>query len=67
MRLLVCDDIMTSSERKELRYQRRQKRRVAKILERSNMYADINKAFCFHKVMYYANKLARYHTKVVVL
>lgn len=47
---------MNSKERKELRYQRRQKRRVAKILERSNMYADINKAFCFHKVMYYSYK-----------
>ena len=27
-----------------------------KIIERSNKYASLDKAFCFHKVMFYANK-----------
>ena len=47
---------MNSKERKEQRYQRRKEKREKKIIERSNKYADINNAFCFHKVMYYANK-----------
>lgn len=47
---------MNSKERQEQRYQRRKEKREKKIIERSNKYADINNAFCFHKVMYYANK-----------
>ena len=47
---------MNSKERKEQRYFRRKEKREKKIIERSNKYADINHAFCFHKVMYYANK-----------
>lgn len=47
---------MNSNERKEKRYLRRKQKRLDKIIERSNKYADINKAFCFHKVMYYSDK-----------
>ncbi len=47
---------MNSKERKEKRYQRRKQKRENKIIERSNKYADINNAFCFHKAMYYSNK-----------
>lgn len=47
---------MNSRERKEKRYQRRKQKRENKIIERSNKYADIKTAFCFHKVMYYSNK-----------
>lgn len=47
---------MTSKERKEARYQRRKQKRIDIINKRSEMYANIDNAFCFHKVMYYANK-----------
>ena len=47
---------MNSFERKKQRYLRRKLKREKKIIERSKNYADINKVFCFHKVMYYANK-----------
>ena len=56
MRLLVCDDIMTSSERKELRYKRRREKRDLKINRRCELYSNINNAFRFSKVMYYADK-----------
>mgnify|MGYP004644585777 CR=1 FL=1 len=47
---------MNSLERKRLRYLRRKEIREKKIIERSNKYASLDKAFCFHKVMFYANK-----------
>ena len=47
---------MNSRERKEKRYLRRKQKRLDKITQRSNKYADIDKAFCFHKVMYYSDK-----------
>ena len=56
MRLLACDDIMTSSERKELRYKRRKEKRDKKNNGRCELYSNINNAFRFSKVMYYADK-----------
>lgn len=47
---------MTSKERRELRYLRRKKKREDKIIERSNMYADIDSSFTFSKVLKYADK-----------
>ena len=47
---------MNSRERKEKRYLRRKEKRLNKIIERSNRYASINEAFCFHKVMFYSDK-----------
>lgn len=47
---------MTSKERKEKRYLRRKKKCEDKIIERSNKYADIDKAFTFSKVLKYADK-----------
>ena len=47
---------MTSKERKEKRYLRRKKKRKDKIIERSNMYADLNLSFTFSKVLMYADK-----------
>ena len=47
---------MNSRERKEKRYLRRKQKRLDKITQRSNKYVDIDKAFCFHKVMYYSDK-----------
>lgn len=56
MRLLFCDNIMTSSERKELRYKRRKEKRDKKNNRRCELYSNINNVFRFSKVMYYANK-----------
>ncbi len=50
---------MNSRERKELRYQRRKKRREEKNIIRNNKYGSIDEAFCFHKVMYYADKCCK--------
>lgn len=47
---------MTSKERKEKRYLRRKKKREDKIIERSNMYADLDSSFTFSKVLMYADK-----------
>ena len=47
---------MTSTERKQARYERRKNKRLKIIEERSNKYADLNKAFCFSKAMYYGDK-----------
>ena len=46
---------MNSIERKEKRYLRRKNKRLEKNISRSNLYGNINTAFCFHKVMYYAD------------
>lgn len=50
---------MNSIERREKRYQRRKQKRINKNIERSNKYGNIEYAFCFHKVMYYADKCCR--------
>lgn len=50
---------MNSLERKELRYLRRKQKRDLKNTERSNMYSNVNDAFVFHKVMYYADKCCK--------
>ena len=47
---------MNSRERKDVRYLRRKRLRELKNIYRSNRYASIEDAFCFHKVMYYADK-----------
>lgn len=47
---------MNSLERKERRYQRRKEKRLKIIQDRSDKYSNIDKAFVFHKVMYYADK-----------
>ena len=47
---------MNSLERKKQRYLRRKNKRDMKNNERNNKYASIEGAFCFHKVMYYADK-----------
>ena len=47
---------MNSRERKDARYLRRKVLRESKNIYRSNKYASIEEAFCFHKVMYYADK-----------
>ena len=50
---------MNSIQRKKLRYERRKNKRLQKVIERSNMYADINKAFCFSKAMYYGDRCCK--------
>lgn len=50
---------MTSFERREGRYKRRKKKREDKVLEESNYYADVNRVFCFSKVMVYAYKCCK--------
>lgn len=50
---------MNSIERKELRYKRRNDKRLKKIEERSKEYANLNKAFCFSKAMYYSDKCCK--------
>ena len=47
---------MNSRERKDARYLRRKRLRELKNIERSNKYGKIEEIFCFHKVMYYADK-----------
>lgn len=47
---------MTSRERHEARYRRRKARRDEKNIERSKYYANLDRAFAFSKVMYYADK-----------
>ena len=39
---------MNSLDRKELRYQRRKKRRENKLIINSDKYADVNKCFTFN-------------------
>lgn len=56
---IFCEVDMNSRERKELRYQRRKKRREEKNIIRNNKYGSIDEAFCFHKVMYYADKCCK--------
>ena len=43
-------------KRKDARYFRRKRLRELKTIERSNKYGNIEEIFCFHKVMYYADK-----------
>ncbi len=50
---------MNSIERKELRYQRRKNKRLERVKEVSKEFANLNKAFCFHKAMYYGDKCTR--------
>ncbi len=50
---------MNSVERKQVRYERRKNKRLKKIEERSRKYADLNKAFCFSKAMYYGDKCCK--------
>lgn len=50
---------MNSIERKEKRYERRRNKRLQKIKERSRKFADLNKAFCFSKAMYYGDKCCK--------
>ena len=50
---------MNSIERKQLRYERRKNKRLEKVKKRSEEYADLNKAFCFSKAMYYGDKCCR--------
>lgn len=50
---------MNSNERKILRYERRKNKRLEKIKLRSEEYADLNKAFCFSKAMYYGDKCCK--------
>ena len=47
---------MTSEERHEARYIRRKAKRDNKNLNRSKIYANLDRAFTFSKVMYYADK-----------
>ena len=47
---------MNSRERKDARYFRRKRLRELMTIERSNKYGNIEEIFCFHKVMYYADK-----------
>ena len=47
---------MNSLERKQLRYERRNNKRLEKIKNRSLEYANLDKAFCFSKAMYYGDK-----------
>lgn len=47
---------MNSLERKELRYQRNKLKRLNKLKARQT---SINDAFCFHKVMFYADKCCK--------
>lgn len=50
---------MTCKKRIEARYIRRKNKRYLKDLERNNKYSNVNDAFCFHKVMYYAYKCCK--------
>lgn len=50
---------MNSYERHELRYLRRKEKRDKINYERSLKYANLDNAFCFHKVMYYADKCCK--------
>ena len=50
---------MNNLERHEARYLRRKAKRENKIKERSNFYADLDRAFTFSKVMYYADKCCK--------
>ena len=50
---------MNSLERKELRYQRRKRKREDKLIINSDKYADVNKCFTFNKVYGYAKKCTR--------
>ena len=50
---------MNSLERKELRYQRRKKKREDKLIINSDKYADVNNCFVFSKVYDYAKKCTR--------
>ena len=50
---------MTSRERREERYKRRKKKREDKILVESKYYADVNRVFCFSKVMEYSEKCCK--------
>ena len=50
---------MNSLERKELKYQRRKKKREDKLITNSNKYADVNNCFVFSKVYDYAKKCTR--------
>ena len=50
---------MNSLDRKELRYQRRKKKRENKLITNSNKYADVNNCFVFSKVYDYAKKCTR--------
>ena len=50
---------MNSIERKQKRYERRINKRIEKIKERSRKFADLNKTFCFSKVMYYGDKCCK--------
>ena len=50
---------MNSIERKELRYERRKNKRLEKVIERSNKYANLNNAFCFSKAMYYGDRCCK--------
>ena len=47
---------MNSLERKQKRYERRKNKRLEKVVKRSDEYANLNRAFCFHKAMYYGDK-----------
>ena len=47
---------MNSLERKIARYERRKCKRLDKIKAKSDIYTDLDTAFCFHKAMYYGDK-----------
>ena len=50
---------MNSLERRESRFFRRKFKREQKNIERSNLYASLDNAFTFSKVMYYADKCCK--------
>ena len=50
---------MNSLERREVRFFRRKQKREKKIIDRSNLYANLDNAFTFSKVMYYADKCCK--------
>lgn len=50
---------MNSLERKQKRYERRNNKRLEKVKAISEEYADLNKAFCFSKAMYYGDKCCK--------
>ena len=47
---------MNSIQRKKLRYERRKNKRIEKVEKRSKEFADLDRAFCFSKAMYYGDK-----------
>lgn len=47
---------MNSLERKQTRYERRKNKRLEKIKNISERYANLDDSFCFHKAMYYGDK-----------